>query len=146
MSVTVIAGHAADAPKVLKSTGLPPGVALVRFRLAVNRGRDKAPDWWTVVGRVPEWLPAAVIRGTALIVQGRASLEEWVAVDGTPRAGLRIDADRVQIAGGGRARPSGDMPLVDTSRTPAERAEDAAWPAHAHDDTSATGVDDDIPF
>jgi len=151
LSHTVVVGHAADTPKILRATGIPAGQALMRVRVAVNRGKDRPADWWSVVGRVPDWLPAAVVRGTVLAIDGRASLEEWIAVDGTARAGLRLDASSVRIVSGGRPKVDVAMPLRSTAPTPAELAEAPLREAAGADVPDMTpwadeGGDDAIPF
>ena len=149
LSTTTLVGHAADVPKTLRATGLPDGVALIRVRIAVNRGKDRAPDWWTIVGRVPAWLPAAVVRGTVLGVEGRASLEQWTAVDGTERAGLRLDANAIRVISGGvKARVDAEHVGPARNGAPAVGAgvSHDTWIAEALDDDHHGEADDALPF
>lgn len=128
-------GHLGRDPE-LKYT--PQGTAICQFPMAVNNRQKKDGDWHDV----PMWFKVKVWRkqaenvsqflskGSACLVEGKLSMEQWVNKDGKDVTTLVIDATDVKFLGGDGARPQSERPKAATAPKTIEESLN----------------DDDIPF
>lgn len=81
------------------------GMAVATFAVVTSeRFKDQSDVWgdknvtfWNCVafGQLAEGCAESLVKGTAVIVSGRAYQEEWEAKDGTKRRSLKVTADDV---------------------------------------------------
>ncbi len=129
------------------------GMAVCKFSLAVNR-RVKRNDQWTeegnffdvvLWGRAGEAINQYLLKGKQVAVEGELRQDRWEQ-DGQNRSKVEIQANNVQLlgggsgAGGGNAQSGGYAPR-DRAAGPAPKSA-APYPAESGDD----GFTDDIPF
>ncbi|MCG8452352.1 MAG: single-stranded DNA-binding protein [Spirochaetales bacterium] len=86
------------------------GFALLKFSIAVNRRRKQGDQWVdeanffdvTSFGRQGEAIAAYLTKGRQVAVEGQLRQDRWEAQDGTRRSKVYIEANYVQLLGGGR--------------------------------------------
>lgn len=127
----VIAGHIGQEPE-LKRT--PSDMAVCDLSMAVNTGygERKQATWYRVTfwGKSAESASKHLTKGTAVIVSGEPSLEEWTDKEGNQRQTLKVRGSSWAFAGGrGESSPA---------ESSGYSAPQAAQPAAA--------FDDEIPF
>lgn len=107
------------------------GHQLVRFSVAVNRGKDKPPMWFNVTAwdERPRELAGKLHKGSGVVVTGSFNLREYDGNNGKATS-LDVTALSIDFASGTK-REEGQ----EATRAPAPRG-DAPPPAS----------DDDIPF
>ncbi len=88
------------------------GMAICKFAIAVN-ARVKQGDSWadeasffdvTVFGKTAEAINQYLVKGKQVAVDGRLKQDRWEK-DGQTHSRVVINADNVQLLGGGEARP-----------------------------------------
>ena len=106
-------------------------------------------------GRQAETAKEFLTKGSPIFVEGRLQFDQWETKEGEKRSRLRVNADRIQFlgrgkagegggysggsGGGGARRAEGGAP----SRPASAPAHEAAHPA---DDFPDAPSDDDVPF
>jgi single-strand DNA-binding protein len=90
-----------DAKLNTTKTGTP----VCSFSLAVNKGygEKKFTDWRKVAlfGKRAESLSPYLTKGTAVVVRGEPTLESYTSSDGEQKTMLAINADDIELLGGG---------------------------------------------
>jgi single-stranded DNA-binding protein len=76
-----------------------------------------------------------LVKGARVYVEGKLSLDEWTAQDGSKRTGLSCMSFHTRLAQIGRAKPKADKAKQDFPRD-----------MHAPLGNSAADMNDDIPF
>jgi single-strand DNA-binding protein len=88
------------------------GMAICKFSIAVN-ARVKQGDSWadeasffdvTVFGKAAEAINQYLVKGKQVAIEGRLKQNRWTQ-DGQNHSRVVINADNVQLLGGGEARP-----------------------------------------
>ncbi len=88
------------------------GTAVCKFAMAVN-ARVKQGDSWadeasffdvTVFGKTAESINRYLVKGKQVAIEGRLKQDRWEK-DGQNHSRVVINADNVQLLGGGEARP-----------------------------------------
>jgi single-strand DNA-binding protein len=96
------------------------GTAWKSVSLAVDTGSEAPPEWISVAafGDLADELPADLVSGERLYVEGKLRVSRWQTKDGEQRATLQVNATRVLVLDriGRRRRkartpkPAGDAP------------------------------------
>ncbi|MCC6730076.1 MAG: single-stranded DNA-binding protein [Chthonomonadales bacterium] len=97
----VLIGRLTQDPE---SSYTPSGVALAKFRLAVDRPTknaetgEKETDFINIVAfrRSAEFVSQYITKGRLVAVEGRLQIRSWVAQDGSRRNWTEVIADNVQ--------------------------------------------------
>lgn len=112
-------------PKTSKS-----GKDYLRLNVAVSEG--EATTWVSVTAFDPRAIEnaAGYVKGARVYVEGKLSLSEWTAHDGTTRHGLSVMSWHCRLAQIGRAKPK------------REKAKQKA----SGDVATGAAFDDEIPF
>jgi single-stranded DNA-binding protein len=102
------------------------------LRLNVRVGESDAAQWVSVMVFEPEAIQdaAKLVKGARVYVEGRLSLDEWTAADGTKRHGLSVLSFHTRLSAIGR------------NKSLRETGEDSRAPAP----NSAPPFEDEIPF
>jgi single-strand DNA-binding protein len=100
------AGNLTDQPEVRSTEG---GIARATTRVAVARGRDGEPSFFTVIVWRDEAEHAAesLTKGSRVVVMGRLQQRTWTAEDGSARSTVEVVAEELGRACGGRQRRPG---------------------------------------
>ncbi len=131
------------------------GQAVCKFSLAVNRRRKNGDQWveeanfFDVVlwGRSGEAINQYLLKGKQVAVEGELRQDRWEQ-DGQNRSKVEIQANNVQLLGGGSGGGSGGAGAQSGGYAPRDRA---VGPAPKSGGPSAgdggdDGFTDDIPF
>ena len=106
------------------------GMAICKFAIAVN-ARVKQGDSWadeasffdvTVFGKTAESINRYLVKGKQVAIEGRLKQDRWEK-DGQNHSRVVINADNVQLLGGGEARP--DNQARQESSAPSDFPDDA---------------------
>ena len=125
---------------------LPSQTAVVDFGLAVNRnwtgkdGQSKTEVCFVdcrAFGRMAENINKYMKKGRLLFVEGRLTLDNWTAQDGTKRSKHRITVENCQFLGGA---PGG------ANAGQAEQVDSGADSQAQEGPQNSGGKADDIPF
>jgi len=130
------------------------GMAVCKFALAVNRRRKNGDQWveeanfFDIVlwGRSGEAINQYLLKGKQVAVEGELRQDRWEQ-DGQNRSKVEIQANNVQLLGGGSGgsgggnAPSGAYAPKDRAAGPAPKSA-APYPGESGDE----GFTDDIPF
>jgi single-strand DNA-binding protein len=83
------------------------GKAIAKFRVATSRRKREADGNWTdqdttfwrctAFGALAEHLAESAVKGTGVVVVGRAYANEWTTPEGDKRSQIEITADHVGI-------------------------------------------------
>lgn len=133
----------------------PNGIAVARFRIAVDRPTknaetgEKETDFIDIVAwrRTAEFVSQYLGKGRLVAVDGRLQIRSWVAQDGTRRNSTEVVADNVQGLDRPRDAEGAGMPSMPedagygNSQAPSQGARKPA-PAPVADDN----LDDADPF
>jgi single-strand DNA-binding protein len=88
-----------------KSSTTKTGTPFCSFSLAVNKGygEKKFTDWRkvTLFGKRAESLAPYLTKGTAVVVRGEPTIESYTNSDGEQKTMLSINADDIELLGGG---------------------------------------------
>lgn len=107
------------------------GDKVVSFSLATDRWKKGDPtDWHTIVcfGKTADFAEKYVTKGSSVAVKGAIRYEKWEDQNGQKRESTKINADAVELVGGGKRRDDNDA---------ADHPEMPAW---------ASGDNDEPPF
>jgi single-strand DNA-binding protein len=126
------------------------GYALLKFSIAVNRRRKQGDQWIdeanffdvTSFGRQGEAIASYMSKGRQVAVEGQLRQDRWEAQDGSKRSKVYIDANYVQLLGGGResgGRSGGDGGWDSSSRQDEQ-------PSKPSFQGPPANFEDDIPF
>ena len=112
-------------PKISKS-----GKDYLRLNVAVSEG--EATTWVNVTAFDPKAIEnaAGFVKGARVYVEGKLSLSEWTAHDGTTRHGLSVMSWHCRLSQIGRAKPKREK----------------AKPPEPQAATASAAFDDEIPF
>jgi single-strand DNA-binding protein len=133
------------------------GSPVTRFSLVTSRRvRDSQTGEWSdtdttfwdcvAFGQLGENAAESLVKGTAVLVTGRAAQEEWEAKDGQKRRSIKVTADEVapslrfataKVNKATRSRTDSGQPVPGGART----AEADPWAAGG-----ASGYSEDPPF
>ncbi len=88
------------------------GMAICKFAIAVNARVKQGESWAdeasffdvTVFGKTAEAINQYLVKGKQVAVDGRLKQDRWEK-DGQTHSRVVINADNVQLLGGGEARP-----------------------------------------
>jgi len=88
------------------------GMAICKFSIAVNARVKQGESWAdeasffdvTVFGKTAEAINQYLVKGKQVAVDGRLKQDRWEK-DGQTHSRVVINADNVQLLGGGEARP-----------------------------------------
>ena len=107
------------------------GKAYLRLNVAVESGEQTT--WVSVMAFDPRAIEnaAGFIKGSRVYVEGKLSLSEWTAPDGTTRQGLSLMSWHCRLSALGRAKPKREK----TKPAAAESAQAGGF-----------AFDDEIPF
>jgi single-strand DNA-binding protein len=88
------AGNLTDQPEVRYTEG---GIARATFRVAVSRGRDGEPSFFSVVVWRDQAQHAAesLAKGSRVVIIGRLQQRAWSAEDGSARSVVEVVADEL---------------------------------------------------
>jgi single-stranded DNA-binding protein len=118
------------------------------LRINVRVGDGDTAQWVNamVFGADVQELAPKLKQGSRVYIEGALKLNEWLAQDGTKRAGLNVMSWHCKLAAIGRNRPkreSDDRPHTPTASAPTSAASDRDQRVRgtAHDD-----LNDEIPF
>jgi single-stranded DNA-binding protein len=102
------------------------------LRINVRVADNDAAQWVSVMVFEPEAIQAAakLVKGARIYVEGRLSLDEWTAQDGTKKHSLSVLSFHTRLSAIGR------------NKLPRETGEDGRAPAP----NSALPFDDEVPF
>ncbi len=123
-------------------------LALCKLRLASNQRRKKENAWVdeplyidvTLWGKSAEAVHKYLLKGKQVAVEGQLREDRWEK-DGQARSRMEINANNIQLLGGGGAGGGGQAPQGPSAGGPSEAAfEQPAEPA------GAESFEDDIPF
>jgi single-stranded DNA-binding protein len=94
-----------DAEAKTSKTGKP----YLRLSVAVESG--DATQWISVMAFDPRAIEnaAGYVKGSRVYVEGKLSLSEWTAPDGTARQGLSVMSWHCRLAAIGRAKPKREI-------------------------------------
>src|SRR5262249_19635512 len=103
-----------DAEQKISKAGKP----YLRFRVRVGDG--EGAQWLAVMSFDADAVAVAhkMVKGARVYVEGRLSLDEWTANDGTARHGLSVMSWHTRLAPIGRTKPSKPK-TPPSSRSPA---------------------------
>jgi single-strand DNA-binding protein len=131
------------------------GQAVCKFALAVNRRRKNGEQWveeanfFDIVlwGRSGEAINQYLLKGKQVAVEGELRQDRWEQ-DGQNRSKVEIQANNVQLLGGGSGGGSGGANAQSGGYAPRDRAAGAAPKSAATNsaDGGDDGFTDDIPF
>ena len=113
------------------------GMAICKFAIAVNARVKQGESWVdeasffdvTVFGKTAEAINQYLVKGKQVAIEGRLKQDRWEK-DGQNHSRVVINADNVQLLGGGEARPGNQ----------------ARQASSAQDDGVPPDFPDDIPF
>jgi len=88
------------------------GMAICKFSIAVNARVKQGESWAdeasffdvTVFGKAAESINQYLVKGKQVAIEGRLKQDRWEK-DGQNHSRVVINADNVQLLGGGEARP-----------------------------------------
>jgi single-strand DNA-binding protein len=88
------------------------GMAICKFAIAVNARVKQGESWAdeasffdvTVFGKAAEAINQYLVKGKQVAIEGRLKQDRWEK-DGQNHSRVVINADNVQLLGGGEARP-----------------------------------------
>lgn len=118
------------------------GMAICKFAIAVN-ARVKQDESWvdeasffdvTVFGKAAESINQYLVKGKQVAIEGRLKQDRWEK-GGQSHSRVVINADNVQLLGGGDAKPA-----------PAQSEPRKAPPAMAGAEDVPPDFPDDVPF
>lgn len=98
MNQITLIGRAGDAPEI-KTTQA--GDTIAKLSLAVDRGKDKDPVWFSVTffGKQADVAAAYVTKGKQLAVVGRMLCDKWTTDEGEKKTRWYVQGDRLELLG-----------------------------------------------
>ena len=122
------------------------GAAVANLTLAVNRGKDRDPDWFNleIWGKQAQVAADHVRKGSLIGVVGAFKLDTWTdRASGEQRFKPVVRVDRLELLGSKRDGEQGGAPAP--AQAPAAARRNRPAPAAPVWDGSG-GVGDDVPF
>jgi single-strand DNA-binding protein len=109
------------------------------LRANIRVGEGDAGQWISVMVFDTDTIQTAdkMVKGARVYVEGKLSLEEWTAQDGTKKTSLSVMSWHCRLAEIGRNK---------AKRDPQKPKQDFPRAMHAPLGTGSAGMNDDIPF
>ena len=124
------------------------GGVVANFTLAVNRGRDRDPDWFNleIWGKQAQVAADYVRKGSLIGIIGAFKLDTWTdRTSGEQRFKPVVRVDRLELLGSKRDGEQGSQQAPAQASAPARRSRPAPAASVWYGNTGA-GAGDDVPF